>query len=369
MRPTVAALLVLFLPLVAVAQEPADSTTVAQGLTALRLPTIDFAAADQLAALAPRAFAQPQPRRAPQPRPADTGSRRRPSMVGYIEDAGIHSQIRLRFDAGFGNTAPDRAEFFYAKCGCFKTWPVPYIDPEAPGPGGAIPTELNFQQFYSFGEIAVRDRFSLFAELPVRALQPDGFITARPPWPDRVGVSDLRFGAKAALLADDSRTVTFQLRASAPTGDASKGMGTHNFSLEPALLYHQDITERFGLEAQIGDSHPFDGSRGPTTDSADFSGDVFFYGIGPSFDLVTTDRVRFTPVFELVGWRVLGGFQTDCRALACFGDAKGINVVNVKVGARTTVANRNSIYVGMGWGLTDEVWYDKLFRLEYRLGF
>ena len=79
-------------------------------------------------------------------------------------------------------------------------------------------------------------------------------------------------------------------------------MGTHNFALEPALFDHQDITERWGLEAEIGDSHPFGGSRGPTTDSSDFSGDVFFYGIGPSFDLVRTDRVRFTPVFELVGW-------------------------------------------------------------------
>ena len=146
MRPTAAALLVMCLPLVAAAQEPTESTTAASDGPALRLPTIDFATVANLGPLAPRTSAQPQPRRAPQPRPADAGSRRRPSMVGYIEDAGIHSQIRLRFDAGFGNTAPDRAEFFYAKCGCFKTWPVPYTDPEGPGPGGAIPADLNFQQ-------------------------------------------------------------------------------------------------------------------------------------------------------------------------------------------------------------------------------
>jgi hypothetical protein len=41
----------------------------------------------------------------------------------------------------------------------------------------------------------------------------------------------------------------------------------------------------------------------------------------------------------------------------------------LKFGARATVENRNSIYVGLGVALTDDVWYDKLFRIEYRLGF
>ena len=174
MRPTVAALLVMFLPLVAAAQEPTESTAAANDLPALRLPTIDFATDEDLALLAPRTFAQspPPPRRAPQPRPADAGSRRRPSMVGYIEDAGIHSQIRFRFDAGFGNTAPDRAEFFYAKCGCFQTWPVPYTDPEAPGPGGAIPTELNFQQYDSLARLPCGSLLALRGAARSRAPAP-----------------------------------------------------------------------------------------------------------------------------------------------------------------------------------------------------
>ena len=376
MRPIVAALLVMFLPLATAAQEPAESTTAedsVQNRLTLRLPPIDFGVAADPAPLAMRAIAQPQPRQAPQAPPPDPGPRRRPSMVGYIEDAGIHSQIRFRFDMGFGNDTPDRAEFFYAKCGCYQLVPAPLRDSESPGPGPGIPIELNFQQFYAVGEVAVRDRVSLFAELPVRALQPQGFRDIAPafaPWPDRVGLADLRFGAKAALFANDERTLTLQVRASAPTGDAFKGLSTHNWTLEPALLYHHNITDRIGLEAQVGNSHPFDGSRGATDGGDGFAGNVFFYGFGPSFDLVRTDRVRFTPVVEIVGWRVLGGFQTDCPAAdTCFVDAQGINIVNLKFGARTTVQDRNSIYVGFGVALTDEVWYDKLFRLEYRLGF
>jgi hypothetical protein len=44
-------------------------------------------------------------------------------MVGYVEDATIESKVRLRFDSAFHDTAPDRAEFFYAKCGCYSGLP------------------------------------------------------------------------------------------------------------------------------------------------------------------------------------------------------------------------------------------------------
>jgi hypothetical protein len=297
--------------------------------------------------------------------------RRRPSMVGYIEDATVGPQIRLRFDTAAGNNVPDRAEFFYAKCGCYQLDPPPFFDPDAPGPGPGVPTELNFQQFYVFAEAAAGNRFSLFGELPVRAIQPQGFLDFGPayaPFPDESGIGDLKFGAKAALAADENRGVTFQVRMSAPTGDSGKGLGTNNWSVEPALLFHQNLGERAGLEGQVGTWLPLEGSNG--VDSPDkFSGNVLFYGLGTSFDVVRTDRVRFAPVVELVGWRVLKGFQTDCGGAACVFDAKGVNIVNLKVGARTTITDRNSFYVGFGWGLTDAVWYDNIFRLEYRYAF
>jgi hypothetical protein len=292
-------------------------------------------------------------------------------MVGYIENASVLSQLRFRFDSGFGNNVPDRAEFFYAKCGCYQLDPPPYQDLDAPGPGPGVPTELNFQQFNVFAEAALGDRFSLFGELPIRAIQPQGFHDFGPeyaPFPDSSGVADVKFGVKVALLDSDEAGVTIQGRMSAPSGDAAKGLGSNLWSVEPALLYHQNLGERVGLEAQFGVWLPIGGSNG--VDSPDkFSGNVLYYGIGPSVDVVSTDSVQFSPVVELVGWHVLDGFQTACDPLPCSFDAGGVNIVNLKVGARTTLADRNSFYVGYGFALTDQVWYDKLFRFEYRYSF
>jgi hypothetical protein len=311
---------------------------------------------------------QPTPQAPP---PATERRRRRPSMVGYIEDASVASQVRVRFDIATGNAVPDRAEFFYAKCGCYQIEPPPGFDPEAPGPGPGIPTELDFQQFYVLGELAVRDRTSFFAELPFRAIQPQGFLDLPPqyaPFPDASGISDIRFGAKLSLAADDRRDVTLQVRASAPSGDPGKGLSTNSWSVEPAFLMRQNLGERVGIEGQAGVWLPLGGSAGVGNPDDDFSGDVLFYGIGPSFHLVTTDRFSFSPVVELVGWRVLSGYQTKCGPGGCEFDAEGVNIVNMKVGARASV-ERNSFYAGFGWSLTDEHWYDTIFRLEYRYGF
>jgi hypothetical protein len=299
------------------------------------------------------------------------GRERRGTFGGYIEDAIVRSQVRIRFDAGFEVNAPDRAEFFYAKCGCYIFDPPPYLDPDAPGPGPGVPTELNFQQLYVQGDYALRPRLSLFAELPFRAIQPQGFEPFGSPYfpfPDQSGLGDIRLGAKVALIADDNRDLTLQFRTSFPTGNASKGLSTDTVGLEPALLYRQAVTDRFGWEAQIGSLFPVGGSVGvPDAGSDKFSGSVLFYGIGPNYDLVSTDTFRFTPVVELVGWRVIGGAQTLCPDAVCSYDADE-NIVNLKLGARLT-AGRNSLYAGYGWALTSAVWYDHVVRLEYRYRF
>ena len=62
--------------------------------------------------------------------------------VGYIDSAIIRSRVRVRFDANYDDTSPDKAEFFYAKCGCFGNFPflkqdvvgLIHVRPEGPGP-------------------------------------------------------------------------------------------------------------------------------------------------------------------------------------------------------------------------------------------
>ncbi|OFW18722.1 MAG: hypothetical protein A3H97_17830 [Acidobacteria bacterium RIFCSPLOWO2_02_FULL_65_29] len=308
---------------------------------------------------------------------ADAGTRRRPSMVGYVEDSTISTQFRVRFDSMRHIHEPDRAEFFYGKCGCYRGLPpsLSIYDPDAPGNDGGILIDANSQQLFIQGEVGMmQNRGSLFVELPVRWLKPQEFAVGS--FEDQTGISDLRLGAKFGLMATDSGQATVLLRVGVPTGDAEKGLGTDHASIEPALLVAQRVGDRVGLELQVGGVFPAGGSAGlPTAGSDKFAGRVLYYGIGPSFDVYSSDTVRFSPVIELVGWRLMSGFQTGNPAetsgpAAGFAEAKDVspNIVNIKIGARVVIGDMASIYVGYGHHLTDATWYDDIFRIEYRVG-
>jgi hypothetical protein len=293
------------------------------------------------------------------------------SMVGYIDDPIVSSKVRVRYELAHGNTVPDRAEFFYAKCGCYRDIPItdPAFDREAPGPRPGAADDIDFRQFFVMGEFAPSRHVSFFAELPVRWVMPQSFIPGTGPgFTDKTGIGDLRAGAKIGLGTAESYAVTAQVKAFLPTGEAAEGLGTDHFSLEPALLYFQQMN-RFNLEMQTGVWLPFDGAAGiPVQADEHFAGNVFFYGIGPSVEVVRTDQVRVAPIVELIGWRVLDGFQTMAPALGD-ADASGTNIVNLKFGARIVWNNRGSVYVGYGKALTDALWYDDILRFEYRQGF
>src|SRR4051812_3532485 len=90
------------------------------------------------------------------------------AVPGYVDFAVPITQLRLRFDAAYDNTRPDRAEFFYSKCGCFKTLPRnnPGFDPNAAGPP-LLESKVDYQEARTFLEVAFTDRFSAFVEAPV----------------------------------------------------------------------------------------------------------------------------------------------------------------------------------------------------------
>ncbi len=292
---------------------------------------------------------------------------RRPSMVGYINDSTIESRIRVRFDAATGLDAADRAEFFYAKCGCYRFLPAnnPAYDPDAPGPGPGVLTSADFNQFYAWAEYAVTGRLSLVGEVPFRSLKPQSFVPGTGSFGDNSGLSDVRGGVKLGLASDSNSQITLQLLAQAPSGDSKKGLGNNRWSVEPTLLYWTQLGEYVSLEAQFGTIFPLDGSAGvPITVSDKFSGKVIYYGIGPSFDLYRRGGTRLSPVVELVGWHVVDGFST-----AENGPVDGLNILNAKFGGRLVLGSRNSLYVGYGKALTDAVWYDDVLRFEYRVGF
>lgn len=328
-----------------------------------------------MSALGQQAKSQSQHKPKP-PKPATPSSEiNRPpiegSMVGYIDNAIVGSQIRFRMDAGFDDNRPDRAEFFYAQCGCNPGGP--------PGPQPGLVTHLNFQQLYMRAEYAPVKRFSVFAEVPVRWVQPQNFVPNLGSFTNQAGISDVQAGFKFAMLATQEHYLTFQFRADFPSGDSRKGLGTNHYSVEPSLLFFQKLTDRMSFEAQIGDWHPIGGSTAPiispTGPVKDFVGDIFTYGFGPSYELYRGERVRFASVFELVGWRVLGGLETNGelaqRTPSVFPivPSDGTNIVNLKVGARTTIGGHNSFYIGFGQAVTHELWYKHIIRFEYRYSF
>jgi len=107
-----------------------------------------------------------------------------------------------------------------------------------------------------------------------------------------------------------------------------------------------------------------------TSTPGSFAGNVLFYGVGPSYQLYRGEHVRVAPVVELVGWTVLGGFETVWQSATSIGvPASGTNIANVKIGVRTTLGGGNSFYIGYGRAITSAVWYSDLIRVEYRHSF
>jgi hypothetical protein len=259
------------------------------------------------------------------------------SSVGYIDSAIPQSQFRLRADASYGDNRPERAEFLYGKNGP----PLPEAN-------------VDFQEVSGYLEGALLPNLSAFAEVPFRFLNPQVNL-------DHSGPSDVNAGLKWAVLAYDEQYLTFQLRAWAPTGTPSRGLGTGHASLEPAVLYYRSLTEDLHLEAELRDWVPLGGT--------DVAGDVLRYGVGASYDVWKNEEkgLRVAPVLEFVGWTVLSG-KEPADNLGIVKDATGETIVNAKMGLR--VASRfGEIYAGYGRALTGTVWYKNTMRLEYRIVF
>jgi hypothetical protein len=262
---------------------------------------------------------------------------------GYIDAAAIRTLFRFRNDDAYNDNTPDRAEFFYAKCGCLPGGPGPKLNE----------TRIDYQDLTSYLELAASDRFSGFVEVPVRFLNPEANRNT-------AGVADINAGFKAALVNHPDQIFTFQFRTYIPTGDAVRGLGTNHVSLEPALLVYQRLTDRVAFHGEFRDWIPIGGT--------DFEGNIIRYGVGLSYDVYRNGHLWVTPIGELVGWTVLSGKESDARQALVL-DAAGATIVNTKVGVRVGWGNRSDIYVGYGRPLTGDFWYKDFLRVEYRLAF
>ncbi len=344
--------------------------TVSLILMPLLLVAAPRANAQDVAAAVPSHVVQPRPVQAPPPPPPPPV--RSGSMIGYIDDATVGTKVRIRFDTGMNIDRPDRAEFFYAKCGCYSDPSLagnPIYDPNAPGPRPGIVTDLNFQQLYFQAEYALSPRVSILGEMPLRWLQPQAFAGGGPGFSSTSGLGDLKTGAKFAVSSTDTRVASVQVQLFLPSGDSEKGLGTNHASLEPAFLIYQRASERVVIEGELSVRFPLGGSEPvPITADGKFAGNVLFYGIGPSVEVYRGRGFSVSPVIELTGWSVMSGVVT-VPPPTVYTDASGTNIVNLKFGGRIGWKDRGSFYIGYGKALTDAKWYDDILRFDDRYSF
>jgi len=296
------------------------------------------------------AFAQPGT-----PPPADTtplpdtsapsddgGPTGKETTVGYIDSALPLSQFRLRYDAAYDFQRTTRSEFFWARS----------INPGVPRPE----TRVDYQEVSAYLEYAPAQRLSLFIEGPYRFLNPQLNDNTS-------GFGDMNTGFKWAFLDECDWTATFQLRTYIPTGAASRGLGTHHVSLEPALLAQYRVSEKLRLEGELRYWVPIGGT--------DFAGDVIRYGLGVSYGQRNPDGFWLTPVVEFVGWTALGGKELVPLSPTLFvvQGASGDTIVNGKLGVRFGFGSHADVYAGYGRALTGATWYTDTFRVEFRLLF
>ncbi|HVJ68249.1 MAG TPA: transporter [Caulifigura sp.] len=280
---------------------------------------------------------------------------------GYLDPAAPVTQFRLRYDNAQNNPFPDRGEYFYAKCGCFRQLG---IDPNAQGPIGEN-TSVDYQDVRAYFEYAFDPKFSLFTELPVRFVDYTS-TAALPALGSASGFADMNAGFKYAFIAEKDEYLTFQFKTYIPTGDSRQGLGTNHVSIEPAILYYRQLSDKWLFQSQFSEFTPIGVSS--------FASNVLSYGGGLGYIAYQGDSFTIIPMFETVGWTFLGGQKFNPQS--GLSSASGDTIVNVKPGVRVgfgdtgpAMLQQQSIYAGFGIPVTNEKFYEQLFRVEYRILF
>jgi hypothetical protein len=278
----------------------------------------------------------------------------------FVDYARPRTVTRIRFDRGLDMRLPDRNEYFLK----FKGTTPPGFGKNTGNPfvvnGVRFRSDpsLNWNQLYLYQEIAA-GRASFFTEIPYRQISPLFSKSA-------AGFSDIRVGSKALLWDCELLQLTFQFKTYLPSGNAMAGLGTGHVSLEPSLLLALRLAQDTYFQAQLAQWIPLGGTP-------QIAGGILNYGF--SFNHVLWWCTPQSPLignFEMTGYSFQNGGATN-PVVSAIGPGRigsgGITYYNLGFGLRQSVCDRVDYGFGFLWPVTDNHWFDPLFRVELRVLF
>jgi hypothetical protein len=258
------------------------------------------------------------------------------------------NQFRFRFDAVYGYSPPDRAEYLWAR---------PRNVAGGRGPPAPEPS-VKYQDFRSLLEVGSR-RLSVATEIPIRVLDPvNNGNTA--------GLGDMNITTKALLLDGHSWQLTQLFRTYLNTGAVSKGLSNGHVSLEPGLLARHQWSDATYLHGELKLWFPIGGHP-------EHSGPIVRYGAGVSRVWYDADTFAVIPTLEFVGQSVLDG-QTTLAPPVRAVDIDGDVVLHLHPGLRfvwDTCGDCGLLEFGISGALDlgSSGWYENLLRVEFRKAF
>ena len=169
------------------------------------------------------------------------------------------------------NHVPDRAEFFYAKCGCYRDLAAtnPALRPRRRRAGSGHRHRPAFPAAVCRRANRRSRRTVLGASASCRC----GGCSRSPSWlapaasPNQGGIGDIRAGREAGVRRHRGGDRHGEGADSLPDRRrACNGLGTDHASIEPAFLLRNDLTPKVTLESQFGVWLPVGGAAPVPTD-------------------------------------------------------------------------------------------------------
>ncbi len=266
----------------------------------------------------------------------------------FTEEARPVTQMDLTYEHVWDYPFPDKSEFLFARS-----------DGKGKGPKPAAGTlgggKVSYQDLMYYQEVAI-DRFSASIELPYLNVSPDNYSGAS-------GFGDMMIGTKSMLLDCELLQFTFAFNTFVPTGNFTKGLGTGNVELEPALLTSIKLAQETYLQAELAYRFPLGGD-------GTYEGPVLHYHLSLNQLLWNCGHdIKLIGTAELNGYELRGGAYTD-TATGLPLSAKSIgDIVSIGPGVRLVICDKIDFGVGTAFNITSSSMGDEWLKVQFRWRF